>query len=67
MRISKKYLNELTYKVIGCAIEVHQHLGPGLLESVTIAIGMFFEGVGFTGNSEYKPDLGTSGIQRSVT
>ena len=27
-------LNELSYKVIGCAIEVHKHLGPGLLESV---------------------------------
>src|SRR6266513_2885815 len=34
MRITKKYLNELSYKVIGCAIEVHRHLGPGLLESV---------------------------------
>ena len=34
MRITKKYLNELTYRVIGCAIEVPKHLGPGLLESV---------------------------------
>lgn len=26
--------NEVTEKIIGCAIEVHRHLGPGLLESV---------------------------------
>lgn len=26
-------LNELTKKIIGCAIEVHKELGPGLLES----------------------------------
>jgi len=34
MRITQKYINELSYKIIGLAIEVHKHLGPGLLESV---------------------------------
>ena len=32
--MTKRYLNELTYKVIGCAIEVHKQIGPGLLESI---------------------------------
>lgn len=27
-------INELTHRVIGCAIAVHKALGPGLLESV---------------------------------
>src|SRR5579885_922465 len=26
-------INEITEKIIGAAIEVHRHLGPGLLES----------------------------------
>jgi len=26
-------LNKITEKIIGCAIEVHEVLGPGLLES----------------------------------
>lgn len=34
MRLTKKYINELAYKIVGCAIEVHKNLGPGLLESV---------------------------------
>ncbi|MFM9836925.1 MAG: GxxExxY protein [Cyclobacteriaceae bacterium] len=34
MQTTKKYLDELTYKIIGCAIEVHKQIGPGLLESV---------------------------------
>jgi GxxExxY protein len=32
--ITKKYLDDLTYRVIGCAIEVHKQIGPGLIESV---------------------------------
>ncbi|OVE74016.1 hypothetical protein BVX93_00585 [bacterium B13(2017)] len=27
-------MNKITEKIIGCAIEVHRHLGPGLLESI---------------------------------
>jgi GxxExxY protein len=34
MITSKKALDNLSYKIIGAAIEVHRHLGPGLLESV---------------------------------
>ncbi len=33
-RITQKYINEIAFKIIGCAIEVHRHLGPGLLESI---------------------------------
>ncbi|MDA3893451.1 MAG: GxxExxY protein, partial [Salinivirgaceae bacterium] len=34
MKITKRYLKDLVYKVNGVAIEVHKELGPGLLESV---------------------------------
>lgn len=32
--ITQKYINDIAYKIVGCAIEVHKHLGPELLESV---------------------------------
>ena len=32
--ITKSYVNQIAYEIVGCAIEVHRHLGPGLLESV---------------------------------
>lgn len=34
MKFTKSYLRDLTYKINGAAIEVHKHLGPGLLESI---------------------------------
>lgn len=32
--VTQKYLDELTYEIIGSAIEVHKIIGKGLLESV---------------------------------
>lgn len=34
MPLTKKHLDELTYEVVGAAIEVHKIMGRGLLESV---------------------------------
>jgi len=32
--MTKRTVNQLAYEIVGCAIEVHKTLGPGLLESV---------------------------------
>lgn len=43
-------LNEITEKIIGCAIEVHKALGAGLLESVyeeALCIEMEIQGLNF--------------------
>jgi len=43
-------INQITEKIIGSAIEVHQHLGPGLLESayqVCLAKEMSLRGLTF--------------------
>lgn len=34
MEITKDYLNKLTYKIVGCCMEVHKIAGPGLYESL---------------------------------
>lgn len=32
--LTQKYISDIAYNIVGCAIEVHKHLGTGLLESV---------------------------------
>jgi len=32
--ITQKSINDLSYKIVGCAIEVHKIIGPGLMENV---------------------------------
>ena len=47
--------DELSNRVIGCAIEVHRHLGPGLLESAyeqCLAIELAANGIAFKLQSE---------------
>jgi len=34
LNMTQKELTDLGYKIVGCAIEVHKHLGPGLLEAI---------------------------------
>ena len=42
MRATEIELNKITEIIIGCAIEVHKKLGPGLLESTYMAC-LYFE------------------------
>lgn len=34
MEKTQRYVNQIAYQIVGCAIEVHKELGPGLLESL---------------------------------
>nr|WP_319491171.1 GxxExxY protein [uncultured Desulfobacter sp.] len=55
--------DELTGQVIGCAIEVHRALGPGLLESTyhkCLAHELELKGVGF--ESEWPMPISYKGI-----
>jgi GxxExxY protein len=48
-------INELTQKIIGCAIAVHRRLGPGFLESVykaALAYEMTRAGLNFEGEKQ---------------
>ena len=50
MENTRKQINALSFQVVGAAIEVHKHLGPGLLESIyqkCFAIELLERGIAF--------------------
>ena len=72
-RATEAYKHDpLTQRIIGCAIEVHRHLGPGLLESTyeeALCLELTIEGLSFVRQpsvpvlykghliGEHRPDL----------
>jgi GxxExxY protein len=58
------HLNSLTHEIIGAAIDVHRHLGPGLLESAyreCLCHELCLRGVGF--RREFALPLQYKGIK----
>lgn len=59
--VTQKDINDLSYQVIGAAIEVHKYIGPGMLESVyqkCMALELNERGIAFSEEAacpiEYK-------------
>ena len=58
-----KIINELTHKIIGCAMEVHNHLGNGFQEIIyqrSLAIEFGLQGISYA--RELEMDLTYKGI-----
>lgn len=61
--ITQKYLNDIAYKVVGCAIEVNKHYGPGLLESVyEVCLLHELKVQGFKVESQYRIPIFYKGV-----
>ena len=59
--------NELSYKIIGCALELHKTLGPGLLESAyEAALKYDLEQMGFNVKSQVAMPLIYKEIKQDV-
>ena len=43
--ITQTYINNIAYKIVGCAIEVHKELGPGVFENVMVETGIETNGM----------------------
>lgn len=64
MRITKKYIDDLAYKIIGAAIEVHKHWGPGLSEKIYhVSMKRELEIIGFKTKSELNVNLDYKGVK----
>jgi len=62
-RTTEMDINCITEKIIGCAIEVHKHLGPGLLESTYEACLVYeFQKAGL----EVKTELGLPLVYKEI-
>jgi GxxExxY protein len=61
--MTQRYLDSLTYKIIGAAIELHRELGPGLLESAyEKCLTYLLETKGFKVVNQQKVPLKYKGI-----
>ncbi len=56
MSTDLKDLNDISYKIIGCAFKVHKQLGPGLLES-TYEVCLNYELTNAGVNAERQKEL----------
>jgi GxxExxY protein len=61
--MTQKYINDLTYSIIGAAIDMHKELGPGLLESVyEKCLSYLLQKKGFQVRSQQKVPLIYKGL-----
>jgi GxxExxY protein len=59
MRIEAEKYNDLTYRIIGAAMEVHNHLGPGHSEGVyqkALEYELISQGIGFEAQKPVQID-----------
>lgn len=62
--MTKEQVTQMSYNIVGCAINVHKHLGPGLLESVyEICLAHELEKKGFNVKRQIETTIDYDGLQ----
>ena len=65
--MTKKEVTQMSYDIVGCAIKVHNELGPGLLESVYEKCLKFeLESNGFRVKQQVKVPVSYRGLEMDV-